>query len=115
MSSSKSDPRRPDNIVPYHLPPKTSDDTDYTGNIATIVSMGAIMMRNKIMIVPWIATYFGLSSLLNGRKSLKDDAGWSGAVLAFVSLFTYYLNIYLEQRRLVRTMSQTDEGMGADA
>lgn len=35
--------------------------------------------------------------------------------LAFVSLFTYYLNIYLEQRRLVRMMSQTDEGVGGDA
>lgn len=29
-----SDPRRPDKIVPFHMPPPTDDDSDYTSNIA---------------------------------------------------------------------------------
>ena len=37
MSSSKTDPRRIDKIVPYHMPPKQSGDVDYAGNIAMAI------------------------------------------------------------------------------
>lgn len=37
MSSSKADPRRPDKIVPYHLPSKSSGETDWAGNVAMAV------------------------------------------------------------------------------
>ncbi|KAI8143423.1 hypothetical protein BJV82DRAFT_668478 [Fennellomyces sp. T-0311] len=100
MSSSKADPRRVDKIVPYHMPPKEAGDVDYAGNIAMAVSMGGIMIRNTIKAIPWVAAYFGVSSLLNTRKSRKDDSvGWSGGLLAFVALFTYYLNMYMAYKR----------------
>ncbi|KAG2226014.1 hypothetical protein INT45_002480 [Circinella minor] len=100
MSSSKTDPRRIDKIVPYHMPPKQSGDVDYAGNIAMAISMGGIMMRNTMKAIPWIAAYFGVASLLNTRKSRKEDTvGWSGGLLAFVSLFTYYLNMYMAYKR----------------
>lgn len=39
MSSSKADPRRPDNVVPFHLPPRNDEEEDWTQMIATLVGM----------------------------------------------------------------------------
>lgn len=42
MSSSKADPRRPENIVPFHLPAPTEEE-DLSGNIAMYV--GKVISR----------------------------------------------------------------------
>ncbi|KAG0172457.1 hypothetical protein DFQ28_005085 [Apophysomyces sp. BC1034] len=99
MSSSKADPRRPENIVPFHLPPQQEEE-DFTGNIAMYVAMAGIFLRNRFKAIPWVAAYFGLSSLLNTRKTLKssDAIGNSGAMIAFVSMVTFYLNVYMSRK-----------------
>lgn len=37
MSSSKMDPRRPDKIVPFHMPSNVPPSSDYAGNLAVAV------------------------------------------------------------------------------
>jgi hypothetical protein len=37
MSSSKSDPRRPDNVVPFHLPRRNEEEEDWSQMLATLV------------------------------------------------------------------------------
>ncbi|KAI9019424.1 hypothetical protein CLU79DRAFT_758767 [Phycomyces nitens] len=106
MSSIKGDPRRPDKIVPFHQAPKNEEEADFTSNIAMFTAMGGIMMRNQFKIIPWIASYFGLSAFLNKRTSLKTGDGLadSGSLVAFVSLFTYYLNVYMLNRNTIQAL-----------
>ncbi|EIE83066.1 hypothetical protein G6F46_001020 [Rhizopus delemar] len=110
MSSSKSDPRRPDNVVPFHLPRRNEEEEDWSQMLATLVAMGAIMTRNRYKIVPWIAAYFGFTSVLNSRKSLKakDSIASSGVMLAAVSLFTFYMNLYLSHKRSLEAVANGD-------
>ncbi|CAO3677195.1 unnamed protein product [Rhizopus stolonifer] len=63
--------------------------------------MGAIFTRNRYKIIPWIAAYFGLVATLNTRKSLKpkDSFASNGAMLAAVSIFTYYMNLFLSHKK----------------
>ncbi|KAI7875285.1 hypothetical protein K492DRAFT_211027 [Lichtheimia hyalospora FSU 10163] len=100
MSSSKMDPRRPDKIVPFHMPSNVPPSSDYAGNLAVAVGMGGIMVRNSFKAFPWIAAFFGASSMFNSRKTKRDDqVGFSGAILGLVSLCTYYLNVYMMHKR----------------
>ncbi|KAI7902302.1 uncharacterized protein BX663DRAFT_486632 [Cokeromyces recurvatus] len=110
MSSIKSDPRREDAIVPFHLPRKAEDEKDWSQLLATLVSMGSIMTRNRYKIIPWIAAYFGLTATLNTRKTFKakDAMTNSGALLALVSLFTFYLNFYLVHKKSMEAVENGD-------
>ncbi|GAB5589124.1 hypothetical protein Unana1_04024 [Umbelopsis nana] len=99
MSSSKSDPRVESKVVPFHLP-KSGEVNDWTGNIAMYSSLGGMFLRSKYKFLPWVSAYFGLSSALNTKNSERDSAtGYSGALLGFVALFTYYLNYYFAVTR----------------
>ncbi|KAL1928084.1 hypothetical protein VTP01DRAFT_3000 [Rhizomucor pusillus] len=110
-SSTKGDPRRPENIVPYHIPKNAAiGDYDWAGTLAMVTAMGGMFLRlvihdsyfaqNRFIAVPWVAAFFGLTSFLNTRTSKKEEsAGFSGAALAFVSLFTYYMNVYIMSKR----------------
>ncbi|KAI9314245.1 hypothetical protein BX666DRAFT_1971730 [Dichotomocladium elegans] len=112
MSSSKADPRTPDTIVPYHLPVKSHGQIEYAGNIALAIGMAGMMVRNGLKPLPWIAALFGVLSMLNTRKSKKEDSmGLSGAVLGIVSLFTFYFNLYMLNKR--QLMQQENAEMGA--
>ncbi|KAI8638189.1 hypothetical protein BD408DRAFT_352294 [Parasitella parasitica] len=106
-SSSKQDPRREEAIVPFHLPRKSDEEEDWSHLLATIISMGAIMTRNRYKIIPWIAAYFGIVATLNTRKTLKskDSMGNNGAMLAAVALFTYYLNFYLVHKKSMEAVA----------
>ncbi|ORE10713.1 hypothetical protein BCV72DRAFT_9567 [Rhizopus microsporus var. microsporus] len=110
MSSSKADPRRPDNVVPFHLPPRSDEEEDWTQMIATLVAMSAILTRNRYKIIPWIAAYFGLTATLNTRKTLKvkDSIASSGAMLAIVSLFTFYMNLYFLHKKSLEALANGD-------
>ncbi|KAL9540189.1 hypothetical protein MBANPS3_009824 [Mucor bainieri] len=110
MSSSKQDPRREEAIVPFHLPRRGEEEEDWSHMLATLVSMGGIMTRNRYKIVPWVAAYFGLVATLNTRKTLKsnDSMGNSGALLAAVALFTYYLNFYLVHKKSMEAVANGD-------
>ncbi|KAI9257745.1 hypothetical protein EDC94DRAFT_614022 [Helicostylum pulchrum] len=101
MSSSKVDPRKEEAIVPFHLPRKNEQEEEYNSTLATFIAMAGIMTRNQYKVIPWIAAYFGLVAVLNNRKTMKakDSIGSSGSMLAFISLFTYYLNVYLVNKR----------------
>ncbi|KAI8376496.1 uncharacterized protein BYT42DRAFT_574820 [Radiomyces spectabilis] len=100
-SSLAKDPRRADKIVPFHMPPAVDGEADVNANIALYAGMASIFIRNRFKIVPWVAAYFGVSSLLNSRKSVKskDSPGFTGIMVAFISLFTYYLNIYMVNKK----------------
>ncbi|KAI9307459.1 hypothetical protein BJ944DRAFT_261859 [Cunninghamella echinulata] len=113
-----SDPRRPDKIVPFHMPPPTDDDSDYTSNIAMYTAMSGIFLRNKIKAIPWVASYFGLSSYLNSRKSQKssDVFGGGGHTIALISLVSYYINVYVTHKRALMStydVNAVDEGINA--
>ncbi|KAI9360263.1 hypothetical protein BD770DRAFT_318907 [Pilaira anomala] len=111
MSSSKADPRSEEKVVPFHLPSKNVQEDEYNSMLATFVAMAGIMTRNRFKIIPWVAAYFGLVAILNNRKTQKskDSMGSSGSMLAFVSLFTYYLNVYFVNKR---AMDPTTSGEG---
>ncbi|KAI7889078.1 uncharacterized protein EV154DRAFT_515736 [Mucor mucedo] len=110
MSSSKVDPRREERIVPFHLPPKGEEEEDYNHILATFVAMGSIMTRNRFKMLPWVAAYFGFVATLNTRKTLKskDSMGGSGAFLAIIALFTYYLNLYLVHKKSLEAIAAGD-------
>lgn len=110
MSSSKADPRREDKIIPFHLPRKSDEEDDYNSLLATFVAMGGIMTRNKYKLIPWVAAYFGLTATLNTRKTLKskDSMGNSGGMLALVTLFTFYLNVYLVHKKSMEAVASGD-------
>ncbi|KAJ2956271.1 hypothetical protein NQZ79_g7867 [Umbelopsis isabellina] len=107
MSSSKSDPRVESKVVPFHLP-KSGESTDWTGNAAmyscnsTTISeaIGGMFLRSKYKALPWASAYFGMNSALNTKNSERDSAtGYSGALLGFVALVTYYMNYYFAVTR----------------
>ncbi|CAO3625181.1 unnamed protein product [Cunninghamella blakesleeana] len=111
-----SDPRRADKIVPFHMPPASEEDTDYTSNISMYTAMSGIFLRNKFKALPWISTYFGFSSFLNSRKSTKpnDSFGGGGITIALVSLISFYINVYVTHKRaLMQTydVNVADEGV----
>ncbi|ORZ20297.1 hypothetical protein BCR42DRAFT_408435 [Absidia repens] len=118
---SSRDPRRPDKVVAFHIPPATEEEaSDWNGNIAMVTvvfsqAMGGVFLRNKVKALPWVSGYFGLSSLLNGRKSIKSNDSFSGngALIAVVSLVTYYINVYMSHKRVVEAYDTgaVDEGM----
>ncbi|CAO3592447.1 unnamed protein product [Absidia cylindrospora] len=115
---SSKDPRRPDKVVAFHIPPATEEESsDWNGNIAMITAMGGVFLRNKVKALPWVSGYFGLSSLLNGRKSVKSNDSFSGngALIAVVSLVTYYINVYMSHKHSVVAYDAgaVDEGMMA--
>ncbi|SAM01435.1 hypothetical protein [Absidia glauca] len=117
---SSADPRRPDKVVPFHMPPVTEDDPpDWNSNIAMVTAMGGIFLRNKLKVLPWVSGYFGLSSFLNQQKSKKkgDSFSGSGAMIAVVSLVTYYINLYAGHKRALAAYSAdaSDEGFGTTA
>ncbi|KAI9486771.1 MAG: hypothetical protein EXX96DRAFT_54457 [Benjaminiella poitrasii] len=101
MSSIKSDPRREDTIVPFHLPRKADDEEDWSQLFATLASMASIMTRNRYKFIPWVAAYFGITASLNTRKTLKgkDSMSNNGSLLALVAIFTFYLNFYLVHKK----------------
>ncbi|CAO3672647.1 unnamed protein product [Rhizopus microsporus] len=78
--------------------------------IATLVAMSAILTRNRYKIIPWIAAYFGLTATLNTRKTLKvkDSIASSGAMLAIVSLFTFYMNLYFVHKKSLEALANGD-------
>ncbi|KAI8088101.1 uncharacterized protein B0P05DRAFT_531444 [Gilbertella persicaria] len=109
-SSSKSDPRKEEAIVPFHLPRKSELEEDWSSVLATFVAMAGIMTRNRFKMIPWVAAYFGLTAALNTRKSLKnkDSLANNGALLSFVSLFTFYLNLYLVHKKGMEAVANGD-------
>ncbi|KAI8341841.1 hypothetical protein BC941DRAFT_390376 [Chlamydoabsidia padenii] len=118
LTKMSSDPRRPDKVVPFHmLTGKEDDASDWNSSIAMYTAMGGIFLHNKFKALPWISSYFGLSSFLNGRKSQKsgDSFGGNGAMIAAVSMLTYYVNVYVSHRRALNayTAGTDDEGIGA--
>ncbi|CAO3578496.1 unnamed protein product [Absidia cylindrospora] len=115
---SAADPRRPDKVVPFHMPTATEEDaSDWNSNIAMYTAMGGIFLRNKFKALPWVSGYFGLSSYLNTRSSQKgtDSLSGSGAMIAAVSLVTYYINVYVGHKRALSAYATgaDDEGIGA--
>ncbi|KAH8553374.1 hypothetical protein BGW37DRAFT_485455 [Umbelopsis sp. PMI_123] len=101
MSSSKADPRDESKVVPFHLP-KSGEANDWTGNVAMYSSLGGMFLRNQYKFLPWVSAYFGLCSGLNTKNSERDSAtGYSGTMLGFVALVTYYLNFYFAATRQV--------------
>ncbi|KAI8099422.1 uncharacterized protein BX664DRAFT_321212 [Halteromyces radiatus] len=115
---SSADPRRPDKVVAFHMPPVPEDEaSDWNSNIAMYTAMAGIFLRNQFLALPWVSAYFGLASFLNSRKSVKssDFFGGSGAMIAVVSLMTYYINIYATHKRALAMYGteNVDEGIGA--
>ncbi|KAI8380099.1 hypothetical protein BD560DRAFT_324503 [Blakeslea trispora] len=110
MSSSKSDPRREEAIVPFHLPRRSELEEDWSSVIATFVAMAGIMTRNRYKVIPWVAAYFGLTAFLNTRKSLKskDSLANNGAMLSFISLVTFYINLYFAHKKGLEAVANGD-------
>lgn len=52
MSSSKMDPRRPDKVVPFHMPSNVPPASDYAGNLAVAVGKLSIESRHSIYLPP---------------------------------------------------------------
>ncbi|KAG2186624.1 hypothetical protein INT44_002848 [Umbelopsis vinacea] len=101
MSSSKVDPRDQSKVVAFHLP-KAAEANDWTGNVAMYSSLGGMFLRNKFKFLPWVSAYFGMCSGLNTKNSERDTAtGYSGTMLGFVALVTYYMNVYFTITRQV--------------
>ncbi|KAI7866905.1 hypothetical protein BDF14DRAFT_1727530, partial [Spinellus fusiger] len=112
LMSLKDDPRRPNKVTAFHHPPKNEEESDFNSSIAMFVAMTGIFLRNQFKLFPWVATYFGLSSFLNQRTSLKSKDGManSGFLVALVSLLTFYLNMYMMNRKALSS-SMTAEDM----
>ncbi|KAI8065863.1 hypothetical protein BC940DRAFT_303058 [Gongronella butleri] len=106
-----SDPRRPEKVVPYHLPAPTEDASDWHNNFAMYIAMAGIFFRNQYKVIPWLALYFGLSAYLNGRKSVtsKDSFGSNnGIMIAVVSFITFYINFFLMHRKALAQLDSPE-------
>ncbi|KAI8969845.1 hypothetical protein BDB01DRAFT_815675 [Pilobolus umbonatus] len=107
MSSSSSDPRRPDNIVPFFIPKRKEVEESYAHMTAMLLSMASIMTRNKYKLFPWVAAFFGISATLNTRKTMqpKDPMASNGAFLAIIALGSYYINLYFAHAKTMAAVA----------
>ncbi|CAG8628498.1 11816_t:CDS:2 [Acaulospora morrowiae] len=71
-NSLTSDPKRPNNIVPYHLPRKDVDevDLDFFGVVSLLFSTVGLII--KIKWACWVALAFSIISITNEKVTDLD-------------------------------------------
>ncbi|CAG8476476.1 14194_t:CDS:2 [Funneliformis caledonium] len=84
VTSTTSDPKRPNSIVPYHPAIKTLDeiDPDLFGTFSLILSESGLIA--KIKWATWLALIFAVVSITNEKASDQDPN--NGRTSALTSL-----------------------------
>ncbi|CAG8451424.1 3086_t:CDS:2 [Diversispora eburnea] len=91
--SSTADPRRPNNIVPYHNPKKELDeiDPDFFGIFSLLLSTVGLIM--KIKWASWISLVFAIISMTNEKATDQDPN--SGRTSSITRLFVNYIYLFV--------------------
>ncbi|KAI1260355.1 hypothetical protein F5Y18DRAFT_432306 [Xylariaceae sp. FL1019] len=94
--SSKKDMRRPDLVVPYQEPPKTTDAVEFSSTLSSTLPMAAIFTRNKF--IGWASLVFSIQSWLGESEATTANTstpGYFTVGMSFMALLATYLPIFL--------------------
>ncbi|KAG0223721.1 hypothetical protein BGW42_005706 [Actinomortierella wolfii] len=91
VSSTESDPRRFDTILPYKPEPRApeEDEPDVHGFIAILFAIVGVIFRNRMAL--WVGMLFSLESFLNASAIEGGLLGSPAATLMF-SISTLVMN-----------------------
>lgn len=93
---SKKDMRREDLIIPYTEPPKSKDDADFQGTLASTLPMAAIFTRNKM--IGWTAVIFAIQGWLSetpAQKAAASTPSYLSVGMALLSVGVAYMPLFL--------------------
>ncbi|KXN73792.1 hypothetical protein CONCODRAFT_15264 [Conidiobolus coronatus NRRL 28638] len=100
MSSSKSDPRRVDQVIHFHIPveiqPDQADNELFTVG-AVLLSLLGFVMRNRW--ASWGSLFLALCGSINEKvltSSNEKKPFWTTFMFAIVSLTIQYIPLLLE-------------------
>ncbi|RHZ66643.1 hypothetical protein Glove_306g37 [Diversispora epigaea] len=98
--SSTADPKRPNNIVPYHNPKKELDeiDPDFFGIFSLLLSTVGLIM--KIKWASWISLVFAIISLTNEKATDQDpNSGRTSSITSILfatsGIFVNYIYLFV--------------------
>ncbi|CAG8572305.1 2198_t:CDS:2, partial [Scutellospora calospora] len=97
---STADPKRPNNVVKYHIPKKELDeiDPDVYGVVSILLSTVGLIM--KIKWASWVALTFALISLTNEKASDRDPnsgrtSSYTGVLFSASGLVVNYMYLFI--------------------